>query len=90
MDWKRCPNLFRFWHGAVKGAAKWMVEWPDIVCGLVGIGAYARRTSEGGTYCPVCIWLSFKSGVPGCLRVGKVGLKVGLKWLSMQDLCYRT
>ena len=63
-----------------------MVEWPDIVCGLVGIGAYARMVSEGGTYHPVCIWLLFKSSVPGCSRVGKVGLKVGLKQLSMQDM----
>ena len=63
-----------------------MVEWPDIVCGLVGIGAYARRASNGGTYCPVCIRLLFYSGVPGRSRVGKVGLKVSLKRLSMQDM----
>ena len=56
-----------------------MVKWPDIVCGLVGIGAYARMASEGGTYCPVCIQLTFNSGVPGHSRVGKVGLKVSLK-----------
>ena len=47
MDWKISPNLFRFWLCTVKGATKWMVEWPDIVCGLVGIGAYARMMSEG-------------------------------------------
>ena len=57
MDCTRCPNLFRFWCGAVKGAARWMVKWSDIVCGLVGISAYARMASEGGTYYPVFIWL---------------------------------
>ena len=36
-----------------------MAEWPDIVCGLVEIGANARMTSEGGTYHPVCIQLPF-------------------------------
>ena len=47
MDWKRHPNLFRFWCSAAKGTAKWMVELSDIVYGLVGIGAYARMASEG-------------------------------------------
>ena len=84
MDWKSHQILCRFQHGTVKGAVKWMVELPNIVCGLVGMGAYAKTASEGGTYHPVCIWLTFKTGVPGCLRVGKVGSKVSLKWLSMQ------
>ena len=74
------------WHGAVKGMVNWMVEWPNIVCGLVGIGAYARMASEGGTYRPVCIRLQSQCGVPRCLRVSKVSLKVGLKWLTIQDM----
>ena len=57
VDWKKCPNQFRFWLSTVRGAIKWMVEWPDIVCGLAGISAYARMAFEGGTYCPVCIQL---------------------------------
>ena len=47
--------------------------------GLVGIGAYARMVSEGGTYRPVCIWLAFGMWIPRTQWVGKVGLKVGLK-----------
>ena len=62
-----------------------MIKWPNIICGLVGIGAFARMASEGGTYRSVCLRLMSKSGIPGHLRVGKVGLKVGLKWFSMQD-----
>ena len=42
-----------------------MVELPNIVNGLVGIGAYARMGSEGGTYHPVYIWLIFRSVVTG-------------------------
>ena len=41
-------------------------ELPKIVCGLLGISTYARMASKGGTYCPVCIWLTFRSRVPGC------------------------
>ena len=74
-----------------KGAhTKWMVELPDIVCGLVGIGAYASMVSEGGhllsSLHPACIQV----WSPRMLRVGKVGLKVGLKWLSVLDSYYRT
>ena len=57
---RRCLNLFRFWCGTAKGATKWMVELPNIVYRLVGIGTYARMASEGGTYGLVCIWLAFK------------------------------
>ena len=67
-----------------------MVELPNIVCGLVGIGAYAKTVSKGGTYYPVCIGLAFRSGFPGMLRVGQVGLKIGLKRPSVQDLGYRS
>ena len=68
-----------------------MVELPDIVYGLVGIGTYARMVSEGGTYCLVCIWLAFRVWIPRTLRVGKVGVKVGFKQpssagLMLQDL----
>ena len=56
------------------------------MCRLVGISACARMASEGGNYCLVCIQLLSKCGVPGYLRVSKVDLKVGLKWLSMQDI----
>ena len=59
---------------------------------LARLGAYARTASEGGTYCPDCIWLTFRIWIPRMLRVGKVGIKVNLKqplyWV--QDLCYRT
>ena len=64
--WRKCLNLFRFQHGIAKGVAKWMVEPPNIVYGLVGIGAYTRTVSEEGTYHPVYIWLAFRSVVPGC------------------------
>ena len=60
------PNLFRFQCGTAKGTIKWMVELLDIACGLVGIGAYTRTASEGGTYHPVCIRLAFRSRVLGC------------------------
>ena len=56
-----------------------MVELPNIVFGLVGIGAYTRMALEGGTYHPVCIWLGFRVWIPRTLRVGKVGVKVDLK-----------
>ena len=70
-----------------------MVELPDIVYGLVGIGDYARMAPEGGTYCPVCIQLAFRVWIPRTLRVGKVGVKVGLKQpsgagLMLQDLAH--
>ena len=48
----------------------------------VRIGTYARRASKGGTYCSVCIWLAFGMWIPRMLWLGKVGLKVGLKWPS--------
>ena len=57
-----------------------MVELPNIIYGLVGIGIYARTASEGGTYCPVCMWLAFRVWIPRTLRVGKVGVKVSLEW----------
>ena len=68
-----------------------MVELPDIVYGLVRMGAYARMASEGGIYCSVCIRLAFRVWIPWTLRVGKVGVKVGFKWpssagLMLQDL----
>ena len=66
IGWRRCPNLFRFCNSTAKDTTKWMVELPDIVYGLLEIGAYARTASEGATYCPVCIWLTFKTRVPGC------------------------
>ena len=66
---------------AVRGTAQsgWL-SGPILFCGQVGISAYARMASEGDTYCPVCIWLPSER----CPRTfkGKVGLKVGLKWLS--------
>ena len=71
-------NLFRFWHGTAKGIKKWMVEPPDTIYGLVGIGAYARMASRGvlsSSLHPAC----FQVWSPGMQRVGKVGLKVSLK-----------
>ena len=70
-----------------------MVELPNIIYGLVRIGAYARTVVEGGTYYPVCIWLAFRVWIPRTLRVGKVGVKAGLKWplgagLMLQDLAH--
>ena len=47
--------------------------------GLVGIGAYARMVSEGGTYHPVCVRLASGMWIARTLWVGKVGLKVGFK-----------
>ena len=44
---RRCPKLFRFQHGTAKGATKWMVELPNIVYRLVGIGVYARMVRGG-------------------------------------------
>ena len=67
-----------------------MVELPDIVCRLVGIGAYARMVSEGGHLLSSLHLACIQVWSPRMLRVGKVGLKVGLKQLSVQDLCYRT
>ena len=49
-----------------------MVELLDIV----GLGAYMKTASKGGTYYPVCIWLAFRMWIPKMLRVGKVGVKV--------------
>ena len=85
MDSKRCPKLFGFQHVTVKVIAKWMVELPKIKYRLVGIGAYTRIMSKGGTYHPVFVQLTFKTGVPECLRVRNMVLKVSLKWLSIQD-----
>ena len=45
-----------------------MVELPDIVSRLVGIDAYARTESKGGTYHPVGIQLAFKVWIPKILR----------------------
>ena len=65
MNWKRCPNLLRFQCSAIKGATKWMVEWPSIVFGLAEIGVYAKKASKGHTYHLVCVQLTLKFGVPG-------------------------
>ena len=70
-----------------------MVKLPDIVYGLVRIGAYAKMVSKLGTYHLVCIWLAFRVWIPRMLRVGKVGVKVGLKWplgagIMLQDLAF--
>ena len=59
-----------------------MVELPDIIYGLVGIGAYAGMALEGGTYHPVCILLAFRVWISRTLRAGKVGVKVSFKWPS--------
>ena len=50
--------------------------------GLVGIGAYTRVVSEGGTYNPVCVQLVFGMWIPRMLRVVKVGVKVDFKQTS--------
>ena len=63
-----------------------MVELPNVVYRLVLIGAYARMASEEGTYYLVCIWLAFRMLIPWMLRVGKVAVKVGLKWPSSAGL----
>ena len=52
----------------------------------VGIGAYTRMESEGGIYCPVCVWFASGMWIPRALRVGKVGVKVGHKWPSSAGL----
>ena len=70
-----------------------MVKLPNIVCWLVGIGAYTRTPSEGGTYHPVCIWLALRVWILRMLRVGKVGIKVGFNLpssagLLLQDLAH--
>ena len=64
-----------------KALRRW-VSCPTLFYGWVGIGAYTRRVSKGGTYHPVCIRLAFGMWIPRMLWVGKVGLKVGLKWPS--------
>ena len=70
----------------------WM-SGSTLLYGLVGISAYTRAASEGDTYCPVCVRLLLKCGVPGQSKVGKMGLKVGCKQLLMhgvlQDLARR-
>ena len=86
-------NLIMFWHGAVKSTIKWMVELPNIVCRLVGIGAFARTVSQGGIYHPICDWLAFGIWILWTLKVGRVGVKVGLKHpssarLMLQDLAH--
>ena len=55
------------------------VSCPILFYGLVGIGAYARTASEGGTYHPVCTWPASGRWIPRTLRVVKVGVKVSLK-----------
>ena len=70
-----------------------MVELPNIVCRLVGMGVYARITSEGGTYHPVCIRHALRVWSPKTLRLGKVGVKVCLEQpssagLMLQNLAY--
>ena len=62
-----------------KGAAKHMVKLPNVVCGLLGIGAYAGMVSKGGTYHPVCIHLACRMWISWMLKVDKVAVKVGLK-----------
>ena len=63
-----------------------MVELTNIVYRLVGIGAYTRIASEGGTYHLVCVQLAFRVWIPKTVRVGKVGMKVGFKWPSSAGL----
>ena len=53
---------------------------------LVGIAAYTRMASEGGTYRKVCIQLVSRMWIPGILRVGKVGVSISLKWPSSKEL----
>ena len=70
-----------------------MVESPNTVCGLVGICAYTRTVSEGGTYRLVCIQLAFRMCIPWILKVGKVVVKFGLKQpfsagLILQELAH--
>ena len=77
----KCPNLLRFWRGMAKGTTKWMVELPDVALGrLVWLGAYARTALEESIYCPVCIQFASRIWIPRLLRVGKVVVKVSLKW----------
>ena len=69
------------------------VSCPILFYRLVGIGAYARMASEGDTYCSVCIQLISRMRIPKMLRVGNVGVQVGLKWpysagLILQDLAH--
>ena len=68
--------------GPVLHKARRWVSCPTLFYGRVGIGAYARRALNGGTYHPVCIQLAFGMCIPRTLWVGKVGLKDGLEWPS--------
>ena len=73
-------------HKAPK--SKW-VSFLILFNKLVGIRAFASTASVGGTYYPVCIWLVSGIWIPRTLRVGKVGMKVGLSGPLVQDLCYK-
>ena len=71
-----------------------MVEQPSLVITRVGwLGTYTRTALEGGTYYPACVWLVFRFYIPRTLRVGKVRVKVTLKWpsgarLMLQELAH--
>ena len=89
--WRKCRNLIKFWRGTAKGSTKWIVELPDIVCGLVGIGAYTGTASKGGSCHLVCVQLAFRMWLYWMLKVGKVVVKVGPKQpfsagLMLQDV----
>ena len=76
-----------------KAPNSWWVMCPIFFYRLVGICAYARMVSKGGTYRPVCAQLILRIWIPRMLRVGKVAVKVGLKWpssagLMLQDLAH--
>ena len=58
-----------------------MVEQPNSVPRRAGwLGAHTRMALEGGTSHPGCVWFAFRVLFPKALRVGKVGVKVSLKW----------
>ena len=55
-----------------------MVELPNTIYELVRIGTHTRTASEGGTYCPVFVWLMLRVWIPRTLRVSKVVVNVSL------------
>ena len=71
-----------------------MVEQPNFVLRRAGwLGSNARKALEGATYCPACARLVYRMWIPRMLRVGKVGVKVGLNRplgarLMLQDLAH--
>ena len=64
-----------------KAPKRW-VSCPTLFYRRAGIGAYARRALNWGTYHPICVRLAFVMCIPGTLWVGKVGLKDDFKWPS--------